>query len=161
MFGAGLGRGAIALTIAVVGCAANTTIVPGRSVVLSGDHAHALQELCSRPGVPAIDGTWVPSAEDVRAMEQRFGSLKRQRAKGCCMEGLRVRGDINEYRRQYVGIVVGGRRLIYINADAWIDEGPPPADAILEACDGGGSSWGVLYDPATGEFSDLAFNGVA
>jgi hypothetical protein len=93
-------------------------------------------------------------------MERRFASLRRLRASRCCLIGARIK-EPNDYRRQYFGIVVGGRRFIYINAEADFDreEGPPPDDVVLDVCDGG-TSWGALYDPATGRFSELAFNGV-
>ena len=32
-------------------------------------------------------------------------------------------------------------------------------EALVDACDGGPCYWGALYDPETGRFSELAFNG--
>ena len=62
---------------------------------------------------------------------------------------------------QYVGIKIKGKKFIYINAFA---DSKPPTDWKEKAviiCDGGESSWGVLYNVETGKFSELAFNGVA
>ena len=81
-------------------------------------------------------------------MEAKLHKIHRLRANQCCILGERV-GNVNDYDRLYLGIVVGGRRFVYINA------GPPGI------CDGGSCCWGVLYDPATGRFFDLAFNGIA
>jgi len=74
--------------------------------------------------------------------------------------------DPAAYYRQYLGIRVGGRNLIYVNAfdeftakqlqeyKAKIDWRETP----IIGCDGGQSFWGVVYDPATGKFSDLEIN---
>lgn len=94
-------------------------------------------------------------------MEEKLGQIQRLRVKGCCIRGARIR-DVNDYYRQYVGVVVDGRRLIYVNAYA--------ADEPLEGlkttpvtgwCDGGESAWGVLYDAESKRFFDLAVNGLA
>ena len=66
--------------------------------------------------------------------------------------------DPYQFYRQYVGIVVRGRREIYVNAfsfptdDQWLTQ-------FVRICDGGGSVWGALYDPSTGKFHDLETNG--
>ena len=120
----------------------------------------AFQQLCSRPGLPAVEATWTPSEDTLALMERRFGRLKRLRAEGCCMIGASI-GDVNDFYRQYVGVVVRGRQYVYINAfpiDADLKLGSEPVKNI---CDGGSGFWGVLYDVDSGSFIDLAFNGVA
>lgn len=74
------------------------------------------------------------------------------------MEGAQVENPGHFYM-QYVGIVVKGRKLIYISAFA--DDKPPDfwRERAVIICDGG-VDWGVLYDPQTGKFSDLTVNGV-
>jgi len=66
----------------------------------------------------------------------------------------------DQYFRQYVGIVVGKRKLIYVNAFCM----SPRADwrkRLVNICDGATCLWGVLYDTTTREFSDLEMNGTA
>jgi hypothetical protein len=74
------------------------------------------------------------------------------------IEGARIEHP-ERYYRQYVGIVIGKRRLIYINA--FCVEKPPSywLERLVDVCDGG-CSWGVIYDIEGGEFSDLAMNGI-
>ncbi len=65
-----------------------------------------------------------------------------------------------DFDRQYVGIEMDGRQLIYLNAfhlpdDADID----PARDAIRVCDGGAQFWGAVFDPASGSFSDVQFNG--
>jgi hypothetical protein len=92
-------------------------------------------------------------------LEKDLPSLANQRADGCCLVGGRIPNIASSWR-QYVGIVVGGRRLIYVNG---FSAQPPLEHWKTEPvimCDGGEGAWGVLYDPAKRTFSGLAFNGV-
>jgi len=71
------------------------------------------------------------------------------------------------YYRQYLGITVGGRKLIYINAfhprvlalraasrspESW-------RTRAMTVCDGGEWFWGAVYDPAAGKLENVQFNG--
>lgn len=133
---------------------------PNQSVVLAEHYARGLRYLCSRPGIPEFQGTWTPTVGEIEAMESRFRKLQRVRARLCCIVGARV-GDVNDFNRQYIGIVTKGKRYIYINAY------PVESDSVLsdtpvnQICDGGDAYWGVLYDIESGNFVDLAFNGLA
>ncbi len=130
-----------------------------KSTLLPPGEAKKVADQCSRPGPPEFSDTWQPTGADIELMESRLPRVKGLRAKGCCMEGAQVE-DPGHFYMQYVGIVVKGKRLIYINAFA--DDDPPESwkkEAYI-VCDGG-TDWGVLYDPETGKFSDLAVNGVA
>ena len=67
------------------------------------------------------------------------------------------------WRRQYVGIVRGGRLFIYGN---FIPSGPEPGwlpgdFALTPAliCDGGPPFFGVEYDVEARRFTHIAFNG--
>jgi hypothetical protein len=145
--------------LCALGCSTQVVLVPNKSAVMSADRYRSeLSRLCSRPVPPTYQGTWTPSAETIADMESRFGTLQHMRASGCCTIGARV-GDVNAYIRQYFGIVVDGKQLVYINATA--EAGPrtsPPAGSVSDYCDGG-TSWGVLFDPTLKRFFDLAFNG--
>ena len=60
-----------------------------------------------------------------------------------------------------MGIVVAGRRLIYVNAF------PPQVglkdwkSRLVSVCDGGPSFWGIQFDPTDHKFFDLEMNGRA
>jgi len=132
-------------------------------VVLEGQHAQALSRQCSRDGPPGFQDTWQPSERDIKELETQLPLLEGLKASLCCIKGARVK-NVHDYYRQYVGIVVNGRKLIYINAfaisarlvsdDTWRQK-----PAIF--CDGGDLFWGAIYDPQSKEFSQLAFNGEA
>ncbi|MGA2967244.1 MAG: hypothetical protein ABSD64_13615 [Terriglobales bacterium] len=128
------------------------------SVVLPEGEAKHLAKLCSRPGLPKFDATWQPTETDVRDMESQLSRISLLQGSGVPSERRIDHPD--QYFRQYVGIVVGKRKLIYINAFCM----GSPADwrkRAVDVCDGDTCFWGVLYDTTTREFSDLEINGTA
>ena len=107
----------------------------------------------------------MPTSSDVAALERALpGALAR---------AIRFRAFSNDstlvpenYFRQYVGIVVGGKRLIYINGfhrgylvlSAQKDDTTRWRREPVEVCDGGDWFFGAEYDPATGTVRNLRFN---
>jgi hypothetical protein len=68
--------------------------------------------------------------------------------------------------RQYLGITLHGKKLIYLNSfpKSILTDFPKPAAWRAKAvvvCDGGDAFWGVMYDPADNTLHDLQSNGVA
>jgi spermidine synthase len=122
------------------------------SVVLPESAAKDINEQCSRKAPPEFEATWSPDETDIQAMESRFSNISRLRSD----TGVQMRSP-RRYFRQCLGIVVGDRRLIYINA--FCQE--PGRQKPSVWCDREGCVWSALYDPASGDFSDLQINGVA
>ena len=134
---------------------------PHTGYVMVPEHARDLLRQCSRATPDNAQGVWTPSAAQVAALETRLppalAQVKPQHHAG--------------YGRQYGGLIVGGRRLIYINAcpagaleDMDKDRATWAKKAMQQAfvvCDGGEDFFGALYDPATKRFSDFKFNGFA
>jgi hypothetical protein len=91
-------------------------------------------------------------------METQLSRISRLRSKFGVIGAHIERPE--RYYRQYVGIVVAKRKLIYINA--FCDDNPLPIwrERIVDVCDGG-CSWGVVYDVEKETFSDLKMNGDA
>jgi hypothetical protein len=137
-----------------------------RYTILEAHHAKAVSLQCSRANPPAFRTTWKPGAAQIKALEDNWDALRETAPALCCNNRARV-GDIGDYYRQYLGIVVGDRRLIYINAfeSRFLDRVETRKGRwrrmAMVICDGGESFWGAVYDPATGTFSELAFNGMA
>jgi hypothetical protein len=81
--------------------------------------------------------------------------------------------ELSKYLRQYVGFTLAGRRLIFLNAFSASDEdfvscpaeqrpgcrGPDWRTEGIAVMDGGERVWKVEYDPQSGQFLDLRFNG--
>ena len=130
-----------------------TTIKAGQSWVITRQAlAVKVLDACSRatPGDEPgrITGYWAPSRVDVEQLEARLPSLATQ-----------VPEPVG-FDRQYVGIESRGQRQIYINAFHLPDAvSVDPSREHVDVCDGGRAFWGAVYDPATGIFSELTFNG--
>jgi hypothetical protein len=138
-----------------------------RYALLPSSTAAKLVDQCSRIGYK-LSGTWSPTAADIEQLERDLPKLDGATVKGCCISGARL-DDARDSLRQYVGVIIRGRRYIYINAfpltelENWPPAAPAPPDWHTEPviiCDGGQHYWGALYDPAKHRFSDFSVNGV-
>lgn len=137
-------------------------LAPGRSVVLPESRAADVQRQCSRADLPDFEATWDPTARDIRELEKRLPKLNAKLHR--LLSGLdpcgAVRLSVNDYHRQYSGLVIGGRRVIYVNALS----GTVGSDWRTEPfviCDGGPSAWGASYDVEDQCFSPVTCNGFA
>lgn len=145
--------------LTVAGCATVPVCSGPQSVVMSMELPLTL-EFCSRPGPPEHEGRWYPSYEIIHELEDHFLDLTKMKSELCCFKGAQVRSP-EKYLRQYFGILVNGKRLIYINAVKPKYGGEHvPKNKVLDRCNGGISCWGAIYDPDTATFSELAFNGL-
>jgi hypothetical protein len=123
------------------------------AVLLPGSAARQVKQLCSRE-FPKVDGAWTPSRTILETMESRIEKVAELES----MHG-RIKDPRQSYR-QYVGVLIKGKRYIYING---MCERPRENwDKRLEdVCDGGSCFWGVLYNVESGNFSNLQTNGNA
>lgn len=137
-----------------------------RGVLLPPTQARHVLQQCSREAPGPVSGVWTVSPAVIAKLEQDLPKLSKLVSKTCCGKGLSV-SDPSAYYRQYVGVSIDGHDFVYINAfhdhPIYIhpqDRGRWRSEPEL-VCDGGDSFWGVLYDPATRQFSQLSFNGSA
>jgi hypothetical protein len=124
--------------------------------VLPSSEASRLRTLCSRSALRA-EGTWKPSEAEIAELESGLRRIELLEENDV-LSGIQIVDPVVAHR-QYLPVIVHGRRVIYINA-AFMLEAP---DAnwryhLSDICDGGAYVWGALYDPATLEFSDLEIN---
>ena len=110
---------------------------------------------------------WTPTVGDLKDIERTLPAyFKSQKL----TPSVRTPG-FHEYYRQCAGFLRCQQRLVYINAFApRIKEEMEESARIRKqsfnwkrnpvvVCDGGRSFYGIEYDPATGKFSNLYFNG--
>lgn len=126
-------------------------------VLLEGEQAGLLIHQCSRESPEAIRSVWIPSAAVLQKMEAQLVSIEKLASVACCGVGAKVK-DVRTYFRQYAGLVIEDRQYIYINALARTEAINNWREKPVMACEGGMAYWGVLYDPSSGKFFDLAFN---
>jgi hypothetical protein len=152
---------AVAALMAVVATAEETSdTLPARVAIMPAELGPALLHQCSRATPPA-DEFWTPSPQDVLAAEKALPGFM---AHAKCRAPTH---PVGEYLRQYVGIISGGRRMLYVNAVyAEIVARMPGSGRSLDwrttpivVCDGGTAFWGVEYDVAARSFGKLTCNG--
>lgn len=142
------------------GATASSEMVTKMYTVLIGEEANGISMQCSRANPPQFTDTWVPDDKMVLSVEANLDKIEHLAPNLCCLRNVHI-SNVRGYFRQYVGIISEGRRLIYINAFRGPNTRKNWLTAPVIACDGGTSFWGAIFDPDTGEFSQLAINGVA
>jgi hypothetical protein len=136
-------------------CARGESVPDGYAIMpqLAGPD---LMRQCSRFAPTHISTFWTPSVLQVQAIEQRLIKLLRR-------SGHHI--NLVDSRRQYIGVITRGKKLIYLNAFPASALDPPDhidwRRTAFTACDGGDVFWGVEFDPATNSFANLEFNGDA
>ena len=120
---------------------------------------------CSRSAPGNVKGFWRPSNEDVKNLEDNFTKILQLAGTGCCNSGPGIE-HLEKFGFQYLGVVIKGRKYIYINAfpisevQEFEKTGGDPLREPMIVCDGGPAFWGALFEVESKKFSALAFNGV-
>ena len=117
----------------------------------------------SRPSPkPYVTGYWKPEVKEIEELEEKlleFPEIKSSNSK--YVQKFTTENDrppAGAYRRQYVGIIMNTKKLIYANFLPR-DNSHEDINQVLMVFDGGASYWGIVYDPETKSFSDIEFNG--
>lgn len=158
----------VALCVAGLALAAPSTLDPGKGIILSSGQAQSAARQCSRISPGPVQDVWVPTPPQIWRLEQALPAYFRAAA---VLEPVAQREHIDteaadrllpRYYRQYAGLIVGGRRIVYLNAVIGEESNTRYFDwrhKVIGVCDGGTITFGVEFDPATGKFDHFAFNG--
>jgi hypothetical protein len=127
-------------------------------VLLPGSEAKALARLFDASAGPVE--SWEPTVADINGLEDNLSQI---RAMHETRGANRHIESPDQYFRQYLAIVVGERKLIYVNAVCSVDARALSVwrKKLFIAYDGGACYWQATYDPAAKQFFDLTINGVA
>ncbi len=151
----------ISLTLLFLTCAPRAGAAPSLpvdAVVLLPSQADSLLAQCSRETPSKGGEAWTPSVEDILALESLLPEALRLSRH---IRGPDFSKAPNGWKRQYVGIVRNGRRLVYGNFFPSHETQWPSRTEAVVVCDGGPSFFGVEYDVAARRIVHLAFNGLA
>lgn len=158
----------IAIALLLAACGAASPPLPPDAAILPGTTVAQMLRQCSRQAPAPGEAAWLPSAEDVLALEAALPAALRPRPE---LREMHYPGDPDwarapdGWRRQYVGIVRGGRRFIYGNflpkrPEEGVEFGAADWRSVpIPVCDGGPVFFGVEYDVDAGRFTQIAFNG--
>ncbi|MEI9991172.1 MAG: hypothetical protein WDM86_14140 [Rhizomicrobium sp.] len=137
------------LLAALAGPAAAATVPlnPNWGVIFPAEQAPALARQCSR-STPRAQGAWQPLPADIARLEPGLSRLL-----------VDAKVQPGAYYRQYGGLTVSGRHIIYVNGARNAIVHADWRTNAISICDGGALAFGVEYDPATGAFAHFAFNG--
>jgi hypothetical protein len=125
-----------------------------RYVVLPPTAARAVTRQHSRKVPQKIEGGWRPTNAVIEKLETNLPRVSTMQVDGW-PPSIRIFNPTSYYR-QYIGVIVAGRRLVYVNASC--SEHKAWKTRYSEVSDGATCEWGVLYDPQTGQFSELEIN---
>jgi hypothetical protein len=135
--------------ILTTGIGATTRRTVAYTILKDPLRAREVESLCSRPGPTGVR-YWAPEESDVQLAEELLPAFVADN----------LHRSLSEYRRQYVGLVADGRRVLYINV--FSNHFAPYSDWTYEfvsICDGRDDSWGVIFDPERMEFASLQVDG--
>ncbi len=148
----------ICCAVSLAACAPAEASPPKRFILAGDAREHVLHQ-CSRPAPQGTSSFWVPSAKDLDDLESKLAPE---------LVGYHDfkldRPDLLEtYHRQYVGIVIEGRQLIYGNFYP-IEDFPKmheqaETNEAYMVCDGGPFFFGVTYDETERKILGVDFNG--
>jgi hypothetical protein len=128
----------------------------GLRFVLPAASGPGLLRQCSRATPQAITGYWEPSQSEIQVLEAALVKYL-----NTLMDDERP-PHRTVFHRQYIGVFRGDTKLIYGNFYPGMREAlETERTRAAVVCDGGSYHWGIVYDPARGQFSELSFNGVA
>lgn len=133
-----------------------------RGVILPQSEAKPLIGQKRFTDQPTVSGTWAPSQLDIDGLESNLSQIE-DLSRGFSL--YRRVEHPEKYFRQYLGVLEGGRKLIYVNAFCgMINNGQPPKgwdEHLEEIMDGGNCVWQALFDIPTKKFVALSVNGRA
>jgi len=131
----------------------NYNFPPNGRYVLPVTLGKALLHPCSRSVPKTVTGFWEPTEADIDNLEKQLvnyvAGLERAES---------LRPPAESYDRQYVGIYVGGAKLIYGNYFPPAFSKYRPRSKPIDVCDGGPRHWGVVFHPKTNSFTNLSFS---
>lgn len=151
----------IAVLLLAAPAMALQTLDPDDGAILPPEAARDVLNQCSRDVPHPVQGTWQPDKNQIAALEAGLPKA--------LDDAMAKRGEhldrTKTFLRQYAGFIVGGRKIIYMNAFPSSVPGDQQSSALSWryraeiVCDGGSAFFGVEYDPAKDSFANFAFNG--
>jgi hypothetical protein len=107
-------------------------------------------------GIISHEGTWAPQKSDITELEASITQVSKLQIEGF-ISALHIEYP-GSYFRQYVPVVLEGRKLFYVSAFCG---GPPPKywhRRLYVVSDGGACFWQAFYDPALKKYFHLTIN---
>jgi hypothetical protein len=134
-------------------------IAPGqkeRSVLLPAHQVKVVSERYSTERSEKYEGAWEPDKTDLDGLEKSLPQVSKMKISGW-PSSIHI-AHPEQYFRQYVAVIVTGKKMIFVNAFSEVQDFPRWRDRLVLVADGDLGFWQALYDPATMRFSNLRVN---
>jgi hypothetical protein len=136
------------------------------AVILPEAKAWATVKQCSRPAPDFVEAVWTPDGETIVRLENALAPALIDALRQLPIPESR-RHSPRDYYRQYAGLVIKGKHVVYVNAfhrkHLEISTGSGRTSdwrtAPIDVCDGAELFFGAEFDIATGHIDNLYFNG--
>lgn len=102
--------------------------------------------------------SWEPTVADINDLESNLSQITALSSKD--PDANRHIDNPNQYFRQYLAVMIDGKKTILVNAICTVAPGQDWRKHLAVAKDGGKCFWHAIFDPASQKFSDLNVNGV-
>jgi hypothetical protein len=138
-------------------------------VIFPPEKAKTLLKQCSRDEPNGITGYWLPQTGQIVELEHRLPALLERKIQQMADAAEPHGPHMPNYLRQYAGLLIGGRKVIYVNGfpgdqtfrGDGLERRTDWRTKPVLVCDGYIGYFGVEYDPETRDFAHLVFNGIA
>jgi hypothetical protein len=107
----------------------------------------------------AVEGYWTPAKADILLLEEKLPSFLQENSQSFRREPP-VWEQLDSYKRQYAGLVLNGRNIIYGNFFC-SDVGADWKKEWIFVMDGGDCFFQLQFDTVSSTFSGLMVNGDA
>ena len=103
--------------------------------------------------------TWEPTLGDMNDVEANLAQITALSKADA--DPSRHIDSPGEYYRQYLAVLIDGKKNIYVNALCSVDQESNWRKRLIVVADGGKCFWHAMYDLSTQKFSNLTINGRA
>jgi hypothetical protein len=134
----------------------NKNFIPQFETILLANNYSKVLNQCSRKIPQKIDRSFDLTNSDIETLKNNFKKILIIKDK----RGKTIK-NLSDYAYQYVGLIIDGKKYIYINAFIYskIETEKDWKTKPIIVCDGGISFWGVLFDIEKSNFIQLEING--
>lgn len=101
--------------------------------------------------------SWEPTVGDIEDLNSNLSQISALSSKD--LDANRRIDAPDQYFRQYLAVVVNGKKTIFVNSLCSDVQPPNRRKKLILGADGGKCFWHASYDPATQSFSNLVVNG--
>jgi len=104
---------------------------------------------------------WTPTANDIAQLETGLQAIAKKTPVPNVRPGQPAQNIATTYHRQYIGILQGGKKKIYVNAFRASKEAEFPhwREKFVMVFDGGSGFYHTIYDVESHHFEAVRFNG--